>query len=172
MVLSAEHVMKTNAVRILEKLNIVHELREYQVDPGDLSAEAVARKVEVPLSQTYKTLLCKGDKTGHLFAVIAGDCEVDLKILAAAAKDRACALVPLKDVQPLTGYVRGGVTVLGAKKNFPAYIDKAVLELDKMCVSGGMRGLQIVISPDDYIKATGARVVAGLARHVAQESIS
>ncbi len=154
--------MKTNAVRILEKLNIPHELREYEVNPSDLSAKAVAGKVQVPLSQTYKTLLCKGEKIGYLFAVIAGDRELHLKTLAAAAKDRACSLVPLKDVQPLTGYIRGGVTVLGAKRNLPVYIDQAVLNLDRMCVSAGMRGLQILIAPQDYVRATGAIPVEGL----------
>lgn len=156
--------MKTNAVRILEKLSIPYHLREYEVDLDDLSAEAVAEKVQFPLNQTYKTLLCRGEKTGHLFAVVAGDCELNLKVLASAAKDRACSLVPLKDVQPLTGYVRGGVTVLGARKAFPAYVDTAMLDLDQICVSGGMRGLQIQICPRDYIKATGATPVADLAR--------
>jgi Cys-tRNA(Pro)/Cys-tRNA(Cys) deacylase len=156
--------MKTNAVRILDRLKVSYSLREYEVDPEDLSAEAVARKVNVPLSQTYKTLLCKGDKTGYHFAVIAGDCELDLKRLAAAAGDRACDMAPLKDVQPLTGYVRGGVTVLGAKKPYPAYIDAAAMLLPSISVSGGMRGLQIIIAPDDYVQATNATVIDALGR--------
>ena len=156
--------MKTNAVRILDKLQIAYQLREYDVDPNDLSAQAVAAKVGMLLSSTYKTLVCKGDKTGYHFAVIAGDRELDLKILALAAGDRACALVALKEVQPLTGYVRGGVTVLGAKKAFSAFIDASALALPTISVSGGMRGLQILILPADYVKATGAIPVEGLGR--------
>ncbi len=156
--------MKTNAVRILDKLGIPYQLREYEVDPDNLSADAVAAKVGMPLSHTYKTLVCKGDKTGYHFAVIAGDCELDVKALAVAAGDRACSLVPLRDVQPLTGYVRGGVTVLGAKKGFSAFIDAAALRLSSISVSGGMRGLQIIVTPDDYVRATGAKPVRGLAR--------
>lgn len=156
--------MKTNAVRILDGLKIPYAVREYAVDLDDLSAQAVAAKVGMPLSQTYKTLVCRGERTGYLFAVIAGDCEVNLKRLAASAGDRSCSLVPLKDVQPLTGYVRGGVTVLGAKKPFPAYIDDAALMAPQISVSGGMRGLQIILDPKDYVKASSAKVVAGLAR--------
>lgn len=156
--------MKTNAARILDGLKLAYTLREYVVDLGDLSAEAVAKKVQMPLSQTYKTLLCKGDKTGYHFAIIAGDCELNLKRLAAAAGDRACEMAPLKDVQPLTGYVRGGVTVLGAKKPYPAFIDATALSLPAISVSGGMRGIQIVIAPHDYIKATNATVVEDLGR--------
>jgi len=159
--------MKTNAVRILDKLGIGYQLREYDVDPNDLSAEAVASKVGIQLSSTYKTLVCKGDKSGYCFAVIAGDRELDLKVLAAASGDRACSLVPLKDVQPLTGYIRGGVTVLGAKKAFSAFIDSAALELSSISVSGGMRGLQILIAPRDYVKATGATAIDKLGRTAA-----
>jgi len=158
--------MKTNAARILDGLKITYTLREYAVDPSDLSADAVAKKVQMPLSQTYKTLLCKGDKTGYHFAVIAGDCELNLKRLAGAAGDRACDMAPLKDVQPLTGYVRGGVTVLGAKKPYPAFIDAAALSLPVISVSGGMRGLQIIIAPQDYIKVTNACVIENLGRTI------
>jgi Cys-tRNA(Pro)/Cys-tRNA(Cys) deacylase len=158
--------MKTNAARILDGLGIAYTLREYAVDPNNLSAEAVAAKVQMPLSQTYKTLLCRGDKTGYHFAVIAGDCELNLKRLAAAAGDRACEMAPPKDVQPLTGYVRGGVTVLGAKRPYAAFIDAAVLALPVISVSGGMRGLQIIIAPQDYIKATNAVVVEALGRTI------
>jgi len=156
--------MKTNAVRILDKLSVSYQLREYDVDPSDLSAEAVAAKVGMAPSQTYKTLVCKGDKTGYHFAIIAGDRELDLKVLAAAARDRSCSLVPLKEVQPLTGYIRGGVTVLGAKKAFGAYIDAAALAWPSISVSGGMRGLQIIIAPGDYVSATGATPVPELGR--------
>jgi Cys-tRNA(Pro)/Cys-tRNA(Cys) deacylase len=156
--------MKTNAARILDRLKISYSLREYAVDPDDLSAEAVAVKVQMPLAQTYKTLLCKGDRTGYHFAVIAGDRELNLKRLATAAGDRACEMAALREVQPVTGYVRGGVTVLGAKKPYPAFIDATVLELPLISVSGGMRGLQIIIAPRDYIKATSATVVEDLGR--------
>jgi len=156
--------MKTNAVRRLESLGISFELRNYDVDPADLSAETVARKVEMPIDQVYKTLVCRGERVGAVFAVVAGDCELDLKALARAANDRKCAMVPLKEVQPLTGYVRGGVTVLGAKKAFPAFVDGAFSAHERVSVSAGMRGLQVIIAPSDYIRATGATPVAALGR--------
>src|SRR5215813_14858092 len=107
--------MKTNAVRRLDSMGIAYELREYAVDPEDLAAESVAAKIGMPAEQVFKTLLARGDRNGLCFAVIPGNCELDLKALAAAAGDRKIELVPVKDLQGLTGYIRGGVTVLGAK---------------------------------------------------------
>src|SRR5262245_42561723 len=115
--------MKTNAARLLDRLGIAYELRNYEVDPDDLSAETVARKVGLDPSQTFKTLIARGDRHGHCFAVVPGDEDLDLKALARATGDAKIDLVPLKDVQPLTGYIRGGVTVLGAKKEFPVWLD-------------------------------------------------
>jgi Cys-tRNA(Pro)/Cys-tRNA(Cys) deacylase len=111
--------MKTNAVRLLDTLGIRYELREYQVDPDDLAAELVAAKIGMPAEQVFKTLLARGDRSGPCFAVIPGNYELDLKALAKLSRDRRVELMLLKEVQPLTGYIRGGVTVLGAKKQYP-----------------------------------------------------
>jgi Cys-tRNA(Pro)/Cys-tRNA(Cys) deacylase len=146
--------MKTNAARILDSMKIGYELREYEVDPDDLSAETVAMKVGMPPEQVFKTLLARGDRHGICFAVVPGDSEVDLRALARATGDRKVDLVPLKDVQPLTGYVRGGVTVLGAKKPYPPYIDETIQLFDQISISAGARGLQIILAPDDYVRAT------------------
>src|SRR5690348_1083942 len=137
--------MKTNAVRILEAAGIEYQLREYEVDPDDLAAETVAAKIGMPPEQVFKTLLARGDRNGPCFAVIPGNAELDLKALAAVAGDRKSELVPLKEVQPLTGYIRGGVTVLGAKKSFPVYADETLQLWDLISISAGVRGTQIII---------------------------
>jgi Cys-tRNA(Pro)/Cys-tRNA(Cys) deacylase len=152
--------MKTNAVRILEGLGIGYELREYEVDPEDLAAETVARKIGFPPEQVFKTLLAHGDRNGPCFAVIPGNYELNLKALAEARGDRKVHLVPLKEVQPLTGYIRGGVTALGAKKEFPVVLDELSEIFDVISVSAGVRGTQILISPADYIRATHATITA------------
>jgi Cys-tRNA(Pro)/Cys-tRNA(Cys) deacylase len=148
--------MKTNAARVLEALEIPYELREYEVDPNDLAAETVASKIGLPPEQVFKTLLVRGDRNGLCFAVIPGNYELDLKALAAATGDRRIALVPLKEVQPLTGYIRGGVTALGAKKDYPVFLDEVAELFELISISAGIRGTQILISPADYIKATKA----------------
>lgn len=155
--------MKTNAARILESLGIRYELREYEVDPDDLAAESLAAKIGMPPEQVFKTLLARGDRKGPCFAVIPGNYEVDLKALARATGDRKIDLVPLKEVQPLTGYIRGGVTAMGAKKDFPVFLDETAILWDVIWVSAGVRGTQILISPDDYLRATKA-TVAEIAR--------
>ena len=152
--------MKTNAVRILDGLKIAYELREYEVDPDDLAAESVAGKIGLPPEQTFKTLVARGDRNGICFAVIPGNYELDLKALAEASGDRKIQLVPLKEVQPLTGYIRGGVTALGAKKDFPVFVDELVEIFDVISVSAGVRGTQILLAPADYIRATSATVAA------------
>ncbi len=149
--------MKTNAVRLLETLGVAHETRTYEVDERDLSAATVAAKVGLPLEQVWKTLICRGDRTGPLFAVVAGDVELDLKALAAVTGDRKVDTAPLKEVQPLTGYIRGGVTALAAKKDFPVFVDETVILHDLISVSGGARGLQVFVAPDDYLRVTRAR---------------
>lgn len=152
--------MKTNAVRILEQLGIAHELRDYEVDPGDLTAPSVARKVGLPPEQVFKTLLVHVEGRGHVFAVIPGDAELDLKKLAAAADGKKAEMAALKDVQPLTGYIRGGVTVFGAKKAFPVFVDETMELFDVISVSAGRRGTQILLAPADYIRAAEATVAA------------
>jgi len=155
--------MKTNAVRLLESLGISYELREYTVDPEDLAAESVAAKIGMPAEQVFKTLVARGDRNGPCFAVIPGNTELDLKALAARSGDRKAELAALKEVQPLTGYIRGGVTVLGAKKQFPVFADETIELWDQISISAGVRGTQIILRPADYLRATGA-VVADIAR--------
>ena len=148
---------KTNVCRILDELGIDYTLREYEVDPEDLSAESVASKIGFPLEQVWKTLLLRGDGKEHAFAVVAGDAELDLKACARLAGFRACELVPLKEVQPLTGYVRGGVTALAAKKAFPVIVDELIEVHELVSVSSGQRGTQIILSPREYLRSTRAQ---------------
>lgn len=150
--------MKTNAVRLLESLGVAHELREYQVDPEDLAAETVAAKIGMPPEQVFKTLVARGDRNGVCFAVVPGNAELSLKSLAAVSGDRKIELVSLKEVQPLTGYVRGGVTVLGAKKAYPVYADETIQLWDRISISAGVRGTQIILAPEDYLRVTEATV--------------
>jgi Cys-tRNA(Pro)/Cys-tRNA(Cys) deacylase len=145
--------LKTNATRILDSLGIRYELREYEVDPADLAAETVAAKIGMPAEQVFKTLVVRGDRGGIYLAVIPGDCELDPKALARVTGDRRVELAALKDVQPLTGYIRGGVTALGAKKDYPAYVDETAQLFDLISVSAGVRGIQMVLAPDDYLRA-------------------
>ena len=150
--------MKTNAARILEGLGIAFTLQEYEVDPDDLSAINVARKIGLPVEQVFKTLLTVTGANEHAFAVIPGDAELDFKKLARAAGVRKTELVSLKDVQPLTGYIRGGVTVFGAKKDFPVFADETIELFDLISVSAGQRGTQVLLSPQDYLRASNATV--------------
>jgi Cys-tRNA(Pro)/Cys-tRNA(Cys) deacylase len=152
--------LKTNAARLLDRLGISYQLREYPVDPEELGAEAVARKVGMPADQVYKTLVARGDRIGVLLAVVAGDAELDPKALAKLSGDRRVEIAALKEVQPLTGYVRGGVTALACKKPYPVFVDDAFELFDVVAVSAGVRGTQILIAPADYIRATGATVGA------------
>lgn len=148
--------MKTNAVRHLESLGIAYELRDYEVDPDDLAAESVARKVGMPAEQVFKTLVARGDRHGVCFAVVPGNAELDLKALAKTTGDRKVELAALKEVQPLTGYIRGGVTVLAAKKAYPAFLDASAKAFPVIALSAGVRGTQIVLAPADYVRATHA----------------
>ncbi len=152
--------MKTNAARLLDKLGIAYELRDYEVDPEDVSALAVAKKVGMPPEQVFKTLVARGDRTGVLLAVVPGSAELDLKALARLSGDRKVEVVALKEVQPLTGYIRGGVTALACKKDYPVFVDETMELFDLVAVSAGTRGTQILIAPADYQKATKAKVGA------------
>jgi len=167
--------MKTNGARLLESLGIPFELQEYEVDPSnpqDLSALTVAKKIGMPPEQVFKTLLTTGGPNLYFFAVIPGNAELDFKKLARAAAgvpiDRSSSMgwsaglrkvemVPVKDVQPLTGYIRGGVTVFGAKKPFPVFVDETVILFDKISVSAGTQGTQLILAPADYLRATEAQ---------------
>ena len=155
---------KTNAARLLDRLGIRYELREYDVDPDDLAAETVAAKIGLPPEQVFKTLVArvegKGDRNGICMAVIPGDQELNLKALAAAAGERKIQLVPVKELQALTGYIRGGVTALAAKRDFPVYVDETIELFDVVSISAGIRGLQILIAPGDYLRATKGTIAA------------
>lgn len=152
--------MKTNGARFLESLGIPFEIREYEVDPNDLAATTVAKKIGMPAEQVFKTLLTTGGPGMYLFAVIPGNAELDFKKLAHAAGLRKVEMVPLKDVQPLTGYIRGGVTALGGKKDYPVVLDETAILFDVISVSAGVRGTQIFLAPGDYERATHAKVAA------------
>jgi Cys-tRNA(Pro)/Cys-tRNA(Cys) deacylase len=148
--------VKTNGARFLENLGIPFELREYEVDPDDLSAITVAKKIGMPAEQVFKTLLTTGGTNLYAFAVIPGDAELDFKKLARAAGFRKAEMVSLKDVQPLTGYVRGGVTIFGARKAYPVLVDETAVLFDALSVSAGARGTQLILKPEDYLRAAGA----------------
>ena len=158
--------MKTNAARMLDSLGILYEVREYEVDPDDLAAESVARKVGLPPEQVFKTLVARGDKHGVCFAVVPGDQQLDLKALAHLTGDKKIETVALKEVQPLTGYIRGGVTALAARKPYPVFVDETIELFDVISVSAGMRGAQLILAPADYLRATGGKV-GGIAKEKA-----
>jgi Cys-tRNA(Pro)/Cys-tRNA(Cys) deacylase len=151
---------KTNAARLLDQLAIHYELREYEVDPEDLAAETVAAKIGLPPMQVFKTLVARGDRNGVCLAVIPGDQELDLKALASAAGERKIHLVPVKDLQALTGYIRGGVTALAGKREYPVYVDETIELFDVISISAGVRGLQILLTPADYLRAAKGTVAA------------
>jgi Cys-tRNA(Pro)/Cys-tRNA(Cys) deacylase len=152
--------VKTNAVRLLDAAKISYELREYEVDPEDLSAETVAAKVKLPLEQVFKTLVMRGDRNGVCLAVVPGNTVVDEKALAKLTGDRRVEMVPLKEVQALTGYIRGGVTALAGKRDYPVYVDETAELFDVISVSGGVRGLQILLAPGDYLPITKGNIGA------------
>src|SRR5438477_11717887 len=148
---------KTNAARILDAAGISYQLREYEVDEDDLSAPRVAEKIGMPPEQVFKTLVARGDRTGVLLACIPGNAELDLKALAAASGNKKVELVAVKEVLGLTGYVRGGVSPIGAKKEYPVYLDETVDLWDVIAVSAGLRGFQMVLAPGDLARIVKAR---------------
>jgi len=148
--------MKTNATRQLDKLAIAYELRDYEVDPDDLSALKVASQIGLPPSRVFKTLCAKGDGSAIVLAVVPGDGELDLKALARLVGQRRMELVPVSQLQQLTGYIRGGVTALACKKNYPVYLDESALSHPVIAVSAGVRGTQILLAPQDYLRSTMA----------------
>jgi len=151
---------KTNVARSLDGLKITYELREYQVDESDLSAESVAQKIQVPIQQVFKTLVVYGDKTGVILACIPGQVELDLKALANSSGNKKVEMVPLKDVQKLTGYIRGGVSPIGTKKQHDIYIDESILLWPYISISAGIRGCQILISPQNLLRALKGNICA------------
>lgn len=153
-----KHNKKTNAARKLDELKINYRILEYTVDEEHLDAVHVAAEVGMPSNQVFKTLCVRGDKNGVMFAVIPGDGELDLKALARVSGNKRTELVALKEVLPLTGYIRGGCSPLGAKKNYPVYMDQTSNDWNEIAISAGQRGMQILAAPQDLQNATNATV--------------
>jgi Cys-tRNA(Pro)/Cys-tRNA(Cys) deacylase len=153
-------MFQTNAVRVLDQLAILYELRQCDVNPSDLSAQTVAAKIGLPPAQVFKTLAVHGDRNGICLAVISADQELDFKALAHQTGDRKIEMVPLKEAQAATGYIRGGVTALARRKDYPVYMDELAEICDVISVSAGVRGLQILLAPVDYIRGANATVAA------------
>lgn len=147
---------KTNAARILDSLGISYSLHTYEVDPDNLAAQHIAETLGQPLERVFKTIVLRGDKTGPIVCVVAGGNEVDLKKAAKVSGNKSVEPLPLKELLPTTGYIRGGCTALGMKKKFPVYVSGEFTGFDKIFVSAGQRGMQLELSPADYLRATGA----------------
>ena len=151
-------INKTDAARLLDKAKIAYELIPYEVDENDLSAIHVADSLGENIEQVFKTLVLHGDKNGHFVCVIPGEHEVDLKLAAKASGNKKCDLIPMKELLPLTGYIRGGCTPIGMKKPFPTYIHESCLNYPYIYISAGQRGLQLKLDPNDLIKEVHAEV--------------
>ena len=151
---------KTNAARILDRLKISYELIEYEVDEFDLSAVHLAATAGVPIEKVFKSLVLEGDKTGLFVCVVPGGDEIDLKKAALASSNKKVAMIPMKELEPLTGYIRGGCSPLGMKKNFPIYIDESAFDQPIIYISAGVRGMQIKLTPADLVIACKANKAA------------
>ena len=151
-----EKINKTNVARLLDKAKIAYQLVPYEVDENDLSATHVAEQLGEDIAQVFKTLILHGDKSGYFVCVIPGADEVDLKKAAKVSGNKKCEMIPVKELLPLTGYIRGGCSPIGMKKHFPTYINPTASGFDKIYVSAGQRGLQIQIAPADLIKVAQA----------------
>jgi Cys-tRNA(Pro)/Cys-tRNA(Cys) deacylase len=158
--------MKTNAVRLLDSLGVRYELREYAVDPEALDAGSVAQKIGLPPEQVFKTLVVRGDRNGVCLAVVPASSELDEKALARFTGNRKVEMVALREVQPLTGYIRGGVTALAAKRQFPVIVDETAELFDRIAVSAGVRGMQILLAPADYLNT-----VHGITGAIARDKV-
>ena len=153
----AKKIDKTNAARLLDRGKIAYELIPYEVDENDLSVGHVAATLGQPVEQLYKTLVLKGDRTGHFVCVVRGDREIDHKLAAKVSGNKSCDLIPMKDLLPTTGYIRGGCTPIGMKRSFPTFIDESCLAHEKIYISAGQRGLQLRLSPADLIAFVSAK---------------
>jgi len=158
-------IKKTNAARRLDELGLQYELRQFQVDEDDLSAETAAAQLGLPLERVYKTLVARGDKTGILEACLPAGRELDLKALAAASGNKNMALVAVKELPGLTGYQRGGCSPLGGKKDYPVFILDEIMAHEQIIVNAGGRGLMFLMAPADLVAAAGA-ILAPIARPV------
>ena len=153
-----EKIAKTNVARLLDKAKIAYELIPYEVDENDLSAVHVAASLGENIEQVFKTLVLHGDKSGYFVCVIPGEHEVDLKMAAKVSGNKKCDLIPMKELLPLTGYIRGGCSPIGMKKHFHTYIHETCTAFPYIYISAGIRGLQIKIAADDLIKETKAEI--------------
>lgn len=151
-------INKTNVARLLDKAKVEYELIPYDIDENDLSAVHVAASLGEDIEQVFKTLVLQGDKTGYLVCVIPGEHEVDLKLAAKVSGNKKCDLIPMKELLPLTGYIRGGCSPIGMKKHFPTYIHETCMSFPYIYVSAGVRGLQIKMAPQDLIREAKAEV--------------
>ena len=151
-------IEKTNAARLLDKAGVPYELIPYTVDESNLAAEHVAEELGENIEQVFKTLVLKGDKNGLFVCVIPGNFEVDLKVAAKISGNKNCDLIPMKELLPLTGYIRGGCSPIGMKKPYPTFIHESALLYDHIYISAGLRGLQLRISPQDLLDFTGAEI--------------
>ena len=151
-------ISKTNAARLLDQRKINYQLIPYQVDEQHLDAGHVAESLGENIEQVFKTLVLKGDKSGYFVCVIPGNCEVDLKKAAKVSGNKNCDLIPMKDLLPTTGYIRGGCSPIGMKKPFPTFIHSSCTDHDIIYISAGVRGLQIAIAPNDLVNFVGAQI--------------
>lgn len=153
-----EKINKTNVARLLDKAKVKYELIPYEVDENDLSAQHIASSLDENIDQVFKTLVLYGEKSGYFVCVIPGNHEVDLKMAAKVSGNKKCDLIPMKDLLPLTGYIRGGCSPIGMKKHFPTYFHESCMNFDYIYVSAGMRGLQIKIAPKDLVEQSKAQI--------------
>ena len=151
---------KTNAARMLDSQSVPYEIREYTVDVEDLSASKVAQAIGLPLERVFKTLVARGDKTGVLLACIPGSAELNLKALAKASGNKTVELAAVKDIQSLTGYVRGGVSPIGTKKAYPVFLDSSAAGWQAIAVSAGIRGCQLLLAPEELARVVNAEIAA------------
>ncbi len=149
---------RTNAARLLDRLAVPYTLHAYTIDPDEFSAGAVAAVLGLPAAQVFKTLVARGERHGVCLAIIPGNAHLDLKALARAADERRCELVPLREVKPLTGYIRGAVTALACKRNYPVYLDASATQWPQLAISAGAPGWQLMLAPAEYITAVSARL--------------
>jgi len=150
--------MKTRAAQILDRAGIRYEIREFQ--EAELTAVEAAEKLKISLAQVFKTLVVRGDRTGVVLACVPATMTLSLKALAKASGNKKVEMVEKEEILRLTGYLRGGVSPLGAKKAYPVYLDPSALAQPFLSVSAGMRGMQILLAPQDLIRATHATVIA------------
>ncbi|WP_319202072.1 Cys-tRNA(Pro) deacylase [uncultured Ilyobacter sp.] len=151
---------KTNAMRLLDAKKYKYKTAEYPVDENDLSAVSVAAKTGEDIRRIFKTLVLIGDKTGYLVACIPGERELDLKTLAKASKNKKVEMIPMRDLEKITGYIRGGCSPLGMKKSYPTYIDESAMEFSSILISGGRRGIQIELEPEKLAEVLNAGVTS------------